>query len=235
MKRDYNFIILLLLSVVFAGCEYDNYEAPKSMLQGRIVYNGEPIQVSTNEVNIELWEPGWQLKNRIDVAVAQEGTYSASLFDADYKLMFRQNQGPFRMKFNTETNSDTILVNVRGNTVRDIEVLPYYMIRNPQITMTSGVITATASLEKIITDENARDVERVSLYLNRTKFVDQRGEYNLARTDIAAADIPDLNSVSLSVTVPELVRSQSFVYARIGVKMQGVEHLIYSPVQQLTL
>lgn len=235
MKREYNFLILLLLSVVFASCEYDNYEAPKSMLQGRVVYNGEPIHVATNEVNIELWEPGWQLRNRIDVAVAQDGSYSASLFDADYKLMFRRNQGPFRMKLNPETNSDTVLVSVRGNTIRDIEVMPYYMIRSPQIALVSGVVNATASLEKIIMDENARDIERVSLYLNRTQFVDQRGEYNLARTDMAAGDITDMNNISLSLPVPELVRSQSYVYARIGVKIQGVEHMIFSPVQQLRL
>src|SRR5690554_3473757 len=95
MKIKY--IIPLLCGWGLAACQYDNYEAPESKLTGNVVYQGEPINVASNEVNIELWEPGWQLKNRIDVVMDQDGSYSAALFDAEYKLVFRQNQGPFRM------------------------------------------------------------------------------------------------------------------------------------------
>lgn len=235
MKIRYNYLVLLMLSFILASCEYDNYEAPKAMLQGRIVYNGEPINVAVNEVNFELWEPGWQLRIPISVTVAQDGSYSASLFDASYKLIFRPNQGPFRMVTNTATNSDTILVDVSGTTMLDIEVEPYYMIRNPQITLSGNIVNATASLEQIITGEGARNIERVSLYVNKTRFVDQRGNYNLASTNLSAGDIVDLNNISLSLTAPDLVRSQSYIYARIGVKIAGVEDMIYSPVQQLTL
>ncbi|CAN5835272.1 DUF3823 domain-containing protein [soil metagenome] len=235
MKIKLSLFIVMALAFGFTSCAYDNYDAPESMLQGKVVYNGEPIGVATNEVNIELWEPGWQLRNRIDVAVAQDGSYSAALFPATYKLMFRRNQGPFRMKTNPATNSDTILVNLSGNQVLDIEVMPYYMIRNPQITASGRTIRATANIEKIITDANARNVERVSLYVNKTQFVDHRGNYNLARTDVAGSNIPNLSNVSLSVEAPSLTTSQNYVFARIGVKIQGVEHMIFSPVQRIQL
>lgn len=235
MKIGYNFLILFILAIGLASCEYDNYDAPNATLQGRVVYNGEPIGVAVNEVNFELWEPGWQLKNPISVTVAQDGSYSASLFNATYKLAFRPNQGPFRMVHNSATDSDTILVDVSGSTVLDIEVEPYYMIRNPQFALNDNVVNATASLEQIITGEDARNIEQVSLFLNKTQFVDQRGDYNLARTDVAGADIEDLNNISLSTNVPDLVRSQSFIYARIGVKIEGVEDMLYSPVQRLEL
>jgi hypothetical protein len=219
----------------FVSCGYDNYEAPESMLQGRIVYNGEAINVATNEVSMELWEPGWQLNNRINVSVAQDGSYSAALFDATYKLIFRDNQGPFQMNTNSETGSDTIVVNLNGNKVMDIEVLPYYMIRNPNITASGNTVTATANVEKIITDASGKNVERVSLYLNRTQFVDNRGNYNFAKTDVPAGSIPDLSNVSLSVDVTNLNSSQDYVFARIGVKIQGVEHMLFSPVQKVQL
>lgn len=235
MKIGYNFLILFILSIGLASCKYDNYDAPNATLQGKIVYNGEPINVAVNEVNFELWEPGWQLKNPISVTVAQDGSYSASLFNATYKLAFRPNQGPFRMVHNSATDSDTILVDVSGSTVLDIEVEPYYMIRNPQFTLNDNVVNATASLEQIITGEDARNIEQVSLFLNKTQFVDQRGDYNLARTDVAGADIEDLSDISLSTNVPDLVRSQSFIYARIGVKIEGVEDMLYSRVQRLEL
>ncbi len=233
MKIKYIFFLFIGWSL--SSGDYDNYEAPKSSLTGKVVYQGEPINVASNEVNMELWEPGWQLRNRIDVTMDQDGSYSASLFDAEYKLVFRQNQGPFRMVTNPVTNSDTILVNVKGATVMDIEVMPYYMILNPQITKSGSTVNATASVEQIITDANARNVERVSLYINQTTFVDNRGNYHLAVQHLQAADIADLSAVSLSLPVPDLVRAQNYIYARIGVKIEGVEQMIYSPVQQLEL
>ncbi len=66
---------------------------------------------------------------------------------------------------------DTVYVNINGSQTLDIEVTPYYMIRNPQITASGGNVNATVSLEKIITDANAKDVERVTLYVNKTQFV----------------------------------------------------------------
>ena len=235
MKIKYSFLLLMALAIGLASCGYDNYDAPESMLQGNVVYNGEAIHVATNEVSIELWEPGWQLSNRIDVAVAQDGSYSARLFNATYKMVFRDNQGPFIMNMNPETDSDTILVNLNGDLVMDIEVLPYYMIRTPAFTASGNTVTATANVEKIITNENARDVERVSLYLNKTQFVDSRGNYNIARTDIAGGSIPDLSNINLSVEAPDLNPPQSYIFARIGVKIQGVEHMIFSPVQRIDL
>jgi hypothetical protein len=124
MKIQYVISIILLCSLGLFSCEYDNYDAPKALLSGNVVYQGEPIRVASNEVFLELWEPGWQLRNRIDVVMDEEGSYSASLFDAEYKMVFRANQGPFRMVTNPETQSDTIMVNVRGNTQKDIEVVP---------------------------------------------------------------------------------------------------------------
>lgn len=235
MKIKHGLLIIFALSWCFASCEYDNYESPQSPLQGRIVYNDEPIRVASQEVYFELWEDDWQLKNPISVAVAEDGTYSALLFDGPYKLVFRENQGPFRMKMNPETNSDTIIVNVNGTTVRDIEVEPYYMIRNPQISLSGDMVNASASLEQIITDADARNVERVSLYINRTQFVDQRGNYHIASQDLAGGDIADMDNISLSLEVPDLVRSQSYVYARIGVKIEGVEDMIFSHVEKLEL
>jgi hypothetical protein len=235
MKIKNKFLLLMAVAFGFVSCGYDNYEAPESMLEGRIVYNGEAINVATNEVTMELWEPGWQLRNRINVAVAQDGSYSAALFNGTYKVVFRDNQGPFQMNMNTETGSDTIVVNLNGDKIMDIEVLPYYMIRNPNFTLNANTVTATANVEKIITDANARDVERVSLYLNKTQFVDSRGNYNFARTDVPAGSIPDLSNVSLSVDVTNFNSPQDHVFARIGVKIQGVEHMIFSAVQKIQL
>lgn len=233
MKIKLIWLIIFALSTGLASCETDNFEAPESKLEGRIVYQGEPINVGYNEVNFQLWEPGWQLRSPIDVAVDQDGSYSAVLFNSSYKLHIRSAQGPFRSITNSTTQSDTIVVDLNGNQVLDIEVRPYYMIRNTQISSSARNILATFKLEKIITDANAKNVERVSLYVNKTMFVD-RGN-NIASRDLSGANITDLNSINLSATVPAITPAQNYVFARVGVKIAGVEDMLYSTIQKIQL
>lgn len=226
-------IILGILSSFLYSCGFDNYDAPGSTLEGRLVYKGEPINVSYNDVTFQLWEPGWQKKAEINVAVDQDGSYSALLFNASYKLIIPSNQGPFRSKPNTETSSDTILVNLNGDKVLDIEVEPYYMIRNPLFTVAGRVVTGTFKADKIITGVNAKNIEEVAIYVNKTMFVDFRS--NVASTTLAGSAITDLNTISLNTSVPTLVPTQTYVFVRIGLKIQGIEDRIFSPIVKVNL
>ncbi len=231
MKKILLPFLIGVISMVMVSCEYDNYEKPNARLYGNIVYQGEPINVKYNDVKLELWEPGWQLSNRIEVAVSPEGGYSALVFDGLYKLIIPSHQGPFRSIENAETNSDTILVQLKGNLNMDIEVEPYYMIRNNQFSVNGGVLTATFALEKIIKDVDAKDIEMIYLYMNKTKFVDSN--YQIADAELAADGIADMNSISLSRTIPELVPAQDYFFARVGVKIAGVEDLLFSAVEKV--
>lgn len=226
-------IILGIISFFLYSCGLDNYDAPGSVLEGRLVYNGEPINVSYNDVTFQLWEPGWQKKAEINVAVDQNGSYSALLFNANYKLIIPSNQGPFRSKPNTESASDTILVNLSGNKVLDIEVEPYYMIRNPLFTVAGRVVTGTFKADKIIAGVNAKNIGEVAIYVNKTMFVDFRS--NVASTTLAGSAITDPNTISLKTTVPTLVPSQTYIFVRIGLKIQGVEDMIFSPIVKVNL
>jgi hypothetical protein len=127
------------------SCNYDNYDEPSFQLDGRIVYQGEPIGVSYNDVYIELWESGWQRLGNIGVAVDQDGSYSSPLFKGDYKMIIPNNQGPFRKITNDQTSNDTISVNLSGSRTIDIEVMPYYnyMIRNTNISGGSSNLSST--------------------------------------------------------------------------------------------
>lgn len=228
MKKLKFIFTLLVATAIFASCDWDNYDEPESFLKGTIVYNGEPINVSYNDVNFQLWEPGWELSYPINVVIDQDGTYSALLFNGSYKLVFPDGQGPFRT-----VGADTLDVNLNGDQNMDIEVEPYYMIRNAQFSAAGGNVTATFQAEKIITDADARDIERVNLYVNKSQFVDFRT--NIASTEIGGGDIADLNSISMSVAVPEITPTQNYVYARVGLKVAGREDMIFSSVQRIDL
>ena len=227
------FCIPLVFSLILMSCEKDNYDAPSARLYGKIVYQGEPIYVEAHEVTMQLWEPGWQLSNAITVDVNQDGEYSAMLFPSTYKLIIQSHQGPFRNITNSGTQSDTILVDLKGSKELDIEVEPYYMIRNAQFSQSGRVVTADFGLEQIITDEDATSIERVNLYINTTQFVDVQSK--VGSTQIAGGSIADLSSISMSVDVPDFTIDQSYVYARVGVKMVGVEDMIFTSVERISL
>ncbi|MFO8000863.1 MAG: DUF3823 domain-containing protein [Marinilabilia sp.] len=233
MKKINILFAIILLTGILVSCEYDNYEEPKSQLQGSLVYEGDPINVAYNEVSFQLWEDGWELEYPIDVQVAQDGSYSAMLFSSTYKLIIDENQGPFRNIPDPETGSDTILVEVNGNTLLDIEVEPYYMIRNEDFSVSGGEVNASFALEQIISGDDARDVEEVHLSVHKRQFLDTRN--NLGNVTMAGGDIEDMNNISMSVGVPEMTPSQDYVFARIGVRIAGMEDLLFSEVVKLDI
>jgi len=233
MKIRFNYILFFALCVVFLSCKKDNYDEPAATLNGRIVYQGEPLNFEYNRVSYELYQPGFGKTGPIGSVFTPEGLFSHILFDGSYKLVVPAGQGPFVWKQNSEGRPDTVAIALKGTTNMDIEVMPYYMIRTPQLTFAGGKVLATCSLEKIVTDANAKDVERVTLYLSKTQFADS--QTNVATSNLAGSAITNPNSVSLEVTVPTLTPSQNYVFARIGVKFSGVDDMLFAPTKKITL
>lgn len=226
------YILLLCSTLLLAtSCELDNFSEPDAFLTGHIVYQGEPIPVARNQVWFELWQPGFGLSAPIDVAIAQDGSYSSRLFSGEYRLVFVPGQGPF------QAPSDTVRLSLNGDEIMELEVTPYYLIRTPQFTHSGGVINASCSVDQIITGADARAVEQVTLIINRTQFVDANsgGEGSLAQAN--ADDITDLSNISLSVEIPDdpSKPDQDYYFARIGVKISGVEDMIYTQVEKVSL
>lgn len=233
MTRTFQSIILLTALAVFASCKKDNFDPPGSTFKGRITYNGQPVMVEQNQVRFQLWEPGWGLNAPIDVAISQEGGYSAVLFNGNYKLVIPPNEGPFMSK-SAGSTKDTIMINLQGNQDFDVEVLPYYMVTGAQFSQANGRVSSVVKIEKIITDANAKNIESVSLYINKTAFVGSNGNMQIQRKDSAVNAATDLNNLQLSVPIPAITPAQNYVYARVGVKIAGVEDRLYSPIQKIT-
>lgn len=231
MKSKFIPVALSLICIGALSCKKDNYEEPKSTLTGTFHYKGEAIQVQYDQVPFEVYQYGFGKVGPVTETLTPEGTYSHVLFDGDYKLVVRAGQGPFYWP-QSSGKSDSIAITVKGNTTRDIEVEPYYMIRSPQITYASGAATARFRIEKIITDSRAKTIETATLFINKTQFVS--GNDNIGRTNVAGSAITDPNNVALSVNVPTMSPTQNYVFARIGVKTTGVEDWIFSPVVKLS-
>ena len=238
--------LLLLSTAIIAmiatiGCKkYDNVSAPNVTLTGRLVYDGDSIGVADNQVPLQLYQYGFGAVGPVNLTFTQQGGFSQVLYAGDYKLIIPNGQGPFLWKKTAAGNPDTLDINIKGNMSVDVPVTPYYMIRNPQFTKSGNNIVATFKAEKIIKDANAQDIEFVGLYINKTMFVSNITDELMTNSDnsptqTTLSTIPDLNNISLSVEIPTIPVTQNYVFARVGIKIQNVEDMIFSPVVKVNL
>jgi hypothetical protein len=240
MKRIYYYLAIICLFIGASSCGYDNYDEPSSMFKGKITYNGETIYMGYGEVYFQLWEYpqkyGGNVQN--DVPISQNGEFGIIMFDGTYKLIFPQNQGPFRMKPDAETN-DTIFIALKGNKEYDVEVLPYYMFDGDvqySYDKPTGLMDVSVKLKKIITDANQRSVEYVRVLYNATQFVGNTGDYYLGYKTVGwPADVTNINLNLEPKERPTQNPGQDYLYFRVGVKIQNVEDLLYSQVVKINL
>jgi hypothetical protein len=222
MKSNLLYIALALV-IILTGCEKDNFDPPTSTLSGRVVYEGQPIGVGSNRVQLELWQRGYSLFTKIPVNVAWDGTFSAALFDGNYKLVRLWGNGPW------VDNTDTIEVQVKGSTIVDVPVVPHFVVKNDAYQKNGAAVTATFNLQQV---NAGSKLERVNLYVGTTTIVDQNN--NRVSVEKAAADIADPSQpITLTIDVPAEIASSGYVFARVGVKTEGVAERLYSVPQKV--
>lgn len=232
MKRNFHYTLMIALAVLAFSCRKDNYDAPSSLFTGRLVYQGEAIQVEYDRVPFELYQYGFGKVGPINGTITPDGSFSHLLFNGEYKFVIRPGQGPFYWP-ESGGKADSIPIVINGNLQKDIEVEPYYMVRTPQFNYAGGKVTGNFKVQQIITDSRAKTIEKAVLFINKTTFVSN--DNNIARAEIGGGAIVDPNNISLNVTVPAINPTQNYVFARIGVKANGVEDWIFSPVQKIQL
>jgi hypothetical protein len=121
----------------------------------------------------------------------------------------------------------------------DIEVLPYYVLKNVNISIgADSIVKATFGLDTIIKDANKKNIEFVALYLNKTTLIRDGVSVN---TKTSGGSITDINNITLSKKVSFVqeydaaTATQNYVYAAVGVKIEGINTLLCSPVQKIDI
>src|SRR5690606_8644936 len=193
MKISFKYIIAILCIITLYSCKKDNYDAPSSMLSGRLIYQGAPIHVEYDRVSFQLLQFGFGKVGAVGGTYDQDGKYSMLLFDEEYKFTIPNGQGPFLWKKTPSGTPDSVTIDLRGAQTVDIEVTPYYMVRNPQLSASGQTVSGSFGLDKIIDGAEGRDVERVNLYVNKTLFVS--GANNIATSSLDGSEITDRKSV----------------------------------------
>ena len=215
MKKITSFFTLLCCLAI-SSCRYDNFDEPQSMLTGKVVYEGEPICVRAGGAEFALYQDGYALHNSIPVYINQDGTYSAVLFDGEYKLV-RMGNAPWE-----RPNNDTILVEVHGNTVQDIPVTPYFIIKDASFTKNGSKVTAKFTVKKV---SSSATLEDVRIYLGETLITDN----NTNRANVSLGKDIQLDQViTADIDIPESLASEDYFFARVGVKSGQASEYCYT-------
>jgi hypothetical protein len=233
--------------VVLGGCnilEMDNYAEPTSVISGRVVFEGQPVGVRSNGVQLELWQPGFELNQKIPVHVAQDGSFTAVVFDGNYEINLLANNGPW------VSNTTRIPLTLNGTASIDVPVEPFFVIRNEQFAFNpagggpNGTISATFNVRRV---NATRQLEYVGLYIANNNFVDR----------IAAIPIPNpqrertgaqvqtqlANNQPITITyqLPANIyltgspARRDKIYVRVGAKTLGVAEMLFSPVYEIPI
>lgn len=226
------FIALFIVAIV--SCKKDNYTPPTLTLSGKLAYKGEALQLQYNQFGYELYQYGFGSVGAMGQIFAPDGTYSALLFAGEYKLTIPNATVPFKWNQTAAGKPDSISISLTANKTMDIEVIPFYMVRTPQLTVSAGNVNATFKAEKIVTDATGKNINRVALFINKTQFVSSVNDEKVASTELLGSAITDPNNINLSVVIPDLAIKQNYIFARVGIQISGLDSWIYSPIQKLT-
>lgn len=233
MKPIFQYIILFAFGIILSSCELDNIEPPKSVLTGQIVYQGEPLYLEPNRVSFDLYQDGFGKTGSLGSNFDKNGAFSHLLFDGEYKMVVPSGQGPFVGLETGGSEASPINIDLKGSASLNIEVVPYWIIKNTTMSVGGGTVSGNFALEQIAAGSDAKNVEKVTLYISKTQFANS--QTNVATATIQMGDITDINAVNLSAQVPDLVPAQDYVFASIGVKISGVDDMIFSPTEKINL
>lgn len=224
MKIKFLTVLTATLGLLVVGCEYDNFEAPKDSLTGKVVFEGKPVGVRNNGPELELWQDGYPLKSLIPVYINQAGEFSASLFKGQYKLVRKGNSPWLRQ------STDTIVVNVDGNTVLDVPVTPYFSVGNESFQATNGQIAANFIIRKTAESSN---LDQVKVFLRKSMLTDHVVFDQEIKIDLNNIVIG--TETRFSAQLSSGLKDQDYIFARVGVKSSSSEEYTYTPVQKIVL
>src|SRR5690625_71195 len=94
-------------------------------------------------------------------------------------------------------------------------------------------VTISISVTEPLKTADSACIHDVSLYLKKTNFVYNRT--SIAESHIPGHEIENLAALQLEVSVPEMTPTQDYVFARVGVRIAGVQHRLFSEIEVIDL
>ena len=157
MKQLKFYCISILCSLLLAGCEIDNYDAPDCTIEGQMFdHHNQPFQVNQGAAIIRIRETSWAKDSDMYTAnrtlnVQQDGSYrNTKIFRATYLLL--PYGGAFFPYVDVLADSDEAgeHITVSGNVTKDFTVTPFLTlewVRKPTVDA-EGYLSCSAKFSR---------------------------------------------------------------------------------------
>lgn len=226
-KILYSLSLAVAFCCALSSCGYDNVDEITSTITGNIQYKGQNLQLrgSSGAIQLMLYQTGYQLNSPITVYANQDGKFSAVVGDGNYKIVTRDNNGPW---VNTR---DTTNINLKGHAEVNIEVTPYFLLSNPTATLSGNTLTVGFTVQQIV---STAAIDHAIVCVGTTSIVDE--QYNAMSATIAASNVKiGANTVSQTLTDAQVATIKSAVKpcVRVGLRTKGASQSIYTTLVDL--
>ena len=165
--------------------------------------------------------PEYEDRGAINLFVNSDGEFNSLMYNGFYKIVLRQDRGPWIPR------KDTIEVNIKGNQILDVEVTPYFLIKDTEIDFQNKVVKVKCKINQVV---ETASIDRAVIYISKTKLVD-----NVAK--IAEKSFTNLtpgeHEFTFDLSDNGVTDAAKFLYARVGVKARQGNDYIFSEVTQL--
>lgn len=230
MKNIPILIALLLGVFVFTSCELDNYAEPNASLSGAIIdqETGEPVQGDIiSGTTIELIEHGYENPSIQQLVVKVDGTYRDDMmFPGTYSII------PLR-RGNFVPMTDTVVIDIQGQTVKNFEVQPYIRILDPNITIEGTKIKATFRLQQTVENK----VSAIGLFGHSSPSVGEPLQFGKKTKNLRnVVDPSEVFELELDVRTDRDFEKGKAYHFRIGALIDADEaEYNYAPAVRLTI
>lgn len=229
MKKILIFTISGLLFL--SSCKkVDNYAAPDMTLQGTVVDQETGENVPTrqpNGIKIRLMQQGFENPQPYDFWAKPDGSFTnTKLFKGQYKVLAME--GAFE-----QSSSDTVNVDLTHNQVIKLSVEPYVRLKNVNISVSGGAVTATYNIGRTTSN---RSLVQCMLLVDPSNVLHENtiGVSKSLINDLSTMTDAEIASKTFTDQVTGL--PPGTYYARVAVLAQNV--LIrynYSPIIEIKL
>ena len=175
MKKHIIVLTILSTIVVLTRCGLDNITPPTHQLNGKVVFNEELLNVRHGKISLNIYQEDYIKNEPIKVYVAQDGTFSALLYNGKYTIEAINNNGPWL------NHSDTQYFEIPGVDTLYFDVKPYFLLKDVAIVLDGHTVKSVCNVEQISEDAT---LLRLSLFVNNTKFVDENNYNYQARQNL---------------------------------------------------
>lgn len=236
------FFSITLLSILFASCEYDNYEAPSLALSGNVVYNGKNLQWdgSAGRTILRVFQTNYgKVDTGTYIQVKDDGSFNQLLFHDEYWLTPYNNQFPFEFsQFNYKSGIgyDSIYIDMKNDFNMDIEVIPYYELSNLTVTLEENNIVMKCNVSEVNGTKNpAPAIKNVRGYISTTKIVNSTT--TCAVTKAAAVD----GNGGLEVSIPLATYQNGYVnnfrdyaFCRVAIELENIpNYYLFTEIKKI--